>query len=582
MDNTVGFEADADIDSSLRRRPESRNIDTNRGQNATMLATGGVAVDEDPSERTALLSGERDQGKRLERVVTNEWPGQKDFEGLPWWKRPSIFWMIPPFFLFTLAFGGIVAPKLNLINDLLCREYYAKIAAKNPGFVPPPIMFGQKNDQCTNDDISASVAQFTLAGNLIAGLISAFTSPKLGALSDRYGRVIVIASITSGMLFSEVITICAATFPQTFRVYWLYVSFVIEGLCGSFVAGMALAHSYAADCTPPDQRNVAFGYFHGCLFGGIALGPLIGRLVIGITHNFVVIFYMSLVCHSIFALSLFFLIPESLSKKRQYAAREKYRLQQGGQKGKSLAFLRDFFVPLKNLYPTGPGSSRALRRNLVILASIDTTVFGIAMGATTVILIYVRNQFHLGVDEQMNFIAAVNITRVLCLLVILPLLTRVFRGAAKAYNDKPQPSHGCDKLDITLVRLGIFCDTIGYCGYLFSGTPMMFIISGCFAAIGGIASPTLQSSLTKHVPHDRVGQILGASGLLHALARVVAPTIFNALYSETVGKFSKAIFVLLTALFGLAFLAAWALRTGTYLQDVPPEEDEAPEVRHDE
>ena len=239
-------------------------------------------------------------------------------------------------------------------------------------------------------------------------------------------------------------------------------------------------------------------------------------------------------------------------------------------------------MPLKNLYPTGPGSSRALRRNLVILASIDTTVFGIAMGATTVVLIYVRYEFHWAADDQQLFLAVVNITRVLCLLLVLPLLTRLVRGPSKEHNDKPQPSHGCDKLDLTLIRLGIFFDTLGYFGYLFSRMPMMFLVSGCFAAIGGIASPTLQSSLTKHVPHDRVGQILGASGLLHALARVVAPTIFNALFSVTVGKFSQAVFVLLAAFFALAFLASWALRSGTYLQDVPLEESEDEIENHDE
>ena len=79
--------------------------------------------------------------------------------------------MIPPFFLFTLAYGGIVVPKTNLINDLLCREYYAKMVAKDPNFKYPPNLFGDDTDHCTNDEISASVATFTLAGNLIAGLI---------------------------------------------------------------------------------------------------------------------------------------------------------------------------------------------------------------------------------------------------------------------------------------------------------------------------------------------------------------------------------------------------------------------------
>ena len=87
-------------------------------------------------------------------------------------------------------------------------------------------------------------------------------------------------------------------------------------------------------------------------------------------------------------------------------------------------------------------------------------------------------------------------------------------------------------------------------------------LSGVVASIGGIGSPTLQSSLTKHVPPERTGQLLGASGLLHALARVVAPTVFNAIYSGTVGKFTQTVFVCLTATFGVAFFFSWFVRPG--------------------
>ena len=42
------------------------------------------------------------------------WEGAADFEGLPWYRRPSVYWLIGPYFLFTLAFGGSLVPKLNL------------------------------------------------------------------------------------------------------------------------------------------------------------------------------------------------------------------------------------------------------------------------------------------------------------------------------------------------------------------------------------------------------------------------------------------------------------------------------------
>jgi hypothetical protein len=78
--------------------------------------------------------------------------------------------------------------------------------------------------------------------------------------------------------------------------------------------------------------------------------------------------------------------------------------------------------------------------------------------------------------------------------------------------------------------------------------------------MGSMGSPTLQSSLTKHVPPEYVGQMLGAVGLLHALARVVAPTVFNLIYSITVGKFTQAVFVCLGSGFALAFGLSWFIK----------------------
>jgi hypothetical protein len=160
----------------------------------------------------------------------------------------------------------------------------------------------------------------------------------------------------------------------------------------------------------------------------------------------------------------------------------------------------------------------------------------------------------------------VNSCRVFCLLVILPILTRIVRG--KPENQPKQQKHaGCDSFDLAVIRVSVFFDTLGYLGYALSRTGEMMILSGATAAIGGIGSPTLQSSLTKHVPAQQTGQLLGASGLLHALARVAAPAIFNAIYAATVATFPQTVFVCLASTFGLAFLISWFLRTNTYFDE---------------
>jgi len=61
------------------------------------------------------------------------------------------------------------------------------------------------------------------------------------------------------------------------------------------MVGMAVAHSYAADCTTAENRAVSFGYFQGSLFLGIAAGPVLGGMLIKATGNVLNIFYAALV-----------------------------------------------------------------------------------------------------------------------------------------------------------------------------------------------------------------------------------------------------------------------------------------------
>lgn len=423
-----------------------------------------------------------------------------------------------------------------------------------------PAIIGADNPQCQIPEVQALVSKFTLYANLIAGILSAIASPKLGALSDRYGRRRIIAISTMGMLIGEIITIITATYPDTFSVEWLLLGYALDGLCGSFTAAMALTHSYAADCTPPAKRNVTFGYFHGVLFTGIALGPVLAGYIIKATGQLLTIFYIALACHLIFVSFLLFVIPESLSKERQMAAREKHRIKMEGRPRRSfISALKsaNLLAPLEILYPTGEGSNSVLRRNLIFLAAVDTTVFGVAMGSMTVVVIYSEYMFGWGNFESSIFVSIVNTCRVTVLVIIVPLVTKFIRGRK---GSVPQRNSGCDGLDLAIIRTAIVFDILGYIGFATARTGSLLILSGAIAAVGGMGSPTLQSSLTKHVPPDRIGQLLGATGLLHALARVVAPTVFNLIYALTVGKFTQTVFVCLAATFGVAFILSWFVK----------------------
>jgi MFS family permease len=470
-----------------------------------------------------------------------------------------------------VAVGGILVPKLNLILSLICREYFTDKSVAGISLAD----LGDLDPQCRTPEVQAHVAQFTLYAGLISGVLSAFIAPRLCAMSDRWGRRPIMMVTNAGSLFGEVMTIFAANFPESFSVYWMLVGSFIDGMCGSFIASTAVVQSYATDCTPPSKRNVIFGYFHGCIFTGIALGPLVAAYIMSKSGGVIIMFYIALGCHLFFITLLLFFIPESLSRKRQMLAREKHRQAKEalGPSNDWKSQIRNINVlePLKALYPKDPDIPQAARRNLLLLASVDGIIFGVAMGAMTAVVLYSQYHFQWDPSTQSIFMSIVHSARVTCLIVVLPLVTRLFRG--KGSNGRPAPKTGTDRFELAIIRIAIFFDMLGFLGFALAQTGAMFIASGAIASVGGIGSPTLQAALTKHVPPDRIGGLLGAMGLLHAIARIAAPTVFNSIYAATVGKFDQTVFVILTVLFGVAWLISWFVRPGGQSARFPCLED---------
>lgn len=429
--------------------------------------------------------------------------------------------------------------------------------------------------------------------SVMAGLLSSLTVPKLGSLSDRYGRtrLIVIASI--GGVINEVITILAAKYPHYIDYHWLILGYFFDGITGSFTAGSILSSSYTSDCTPPSRRGVAIGYLHACLFTGLAFGPLLAAYFVKYTGSLLSIFYVTLGCHILFIFFILLVTPESLSKKKQLLAREKYQndwdtlAEQvrtrlpgllSGLGPQTAGFLSDHFgdyapaivsanplAPLKALVPPGRANS-ALRRNLIILAFLDAVIISSAMGSGTVTILYVEYIFNWGNFEASRFVSLTSFIRVIVLLGLFPLVNWFFRIRPLRRQRREsgitvaETNNGADNVDIWMLRVAIASDLIGILGYVFARSEIVFVLCGVVTAFGGLGGAVIQSAITKHVPAQRVGAVLGAIGFLHGVGRIITPMVFNGLYAATVETFPQAIFVLLASLFGLAMLGSLFIR----------------------
>ncbi|KFY73544.1 hypothetical protein V499_06365 [Pseudogymnoascus sp. VKM F-103] len=549
-----------------------------------------LGIDASPrvAEDTPLLA-KADDGDSTTAASSVPWDWESDFEGVPWYRKPSIWWLLPAYAIYALAFGGIIVPKLNLVLTLVCRRYIAAQSTLHPDAPYTPVIMFANNPQCRIPEVQALATEFTLYMSLLTGILSAAICPKIGTLSDRYGRKYFLAFAVVGGLCAEIVTILAATYPDTVHYQWILVGSVLDGLCGSFTSAMAMTHSYGADVTSPATRGVAFGYFSGALFGGIALGPLLAAFISQVTGNILSVFWIAFFCHLIVLLYHLFILPESLSPKRQVAARARHKLEissTAASPTSRAARAANFLAPLKILYPTGAGTSPHLRMNLILLAAINTLLFGASIGTGSVLVYYTNFIFNWGDFETQMFVGLTSAFRVVVLVAILPLVTYLFRtryqnhARRRAAEADPDASTtvaaddtrtpGADTLDLVLIRGALVLETACHAGFASARHGGMFFAFGVLGASGSIALPLLQSALSKHVGADRVGQLLGAMALLNGLARVVFPAVFGGLYSLTVGGFPQAVFVVLTVTFGGMGVLSWFVRPHVYIEDEEP------------
>ncbi|KAI0879433.1 MFS general substrate transporter [Hypoxylon argillaceum] len=569
----------------------------------TMVDTEETSQSESTEVTSLLSAGAEQQADGSENsnngTINRGWEGFADFEGMPWWKTPTVYWLIGPYLLVTLAFGGMIVPKIELIVTLVCRHYFAEQENLDPSSTFLPVIIGGSNPQCNSAPVQKNVAAFTLVLSALAGGLSAFTAPKLGSLSDRYGRRRLLVVASCGGIMNEIITILAAKYPDVLDYRILILGSFFDGITGSFTAVSVLGNSYVSDCSPPSKRGVSLGYLQACLFTGLALGPVLaGRFTLW-TGSVLSIFYVALGCHVSVILFFWFVVPESVSKKKRMAAQEKYLAEQEAiqavltnsdervfglrlpawvASGKFRTWLvvllnANPLAPLKMFIPSGR-QNRRLRRNLLLLGFIDTVLIASTLGAGTVLILYAKFMFNWGTWESSRFISLVSFFRVIVLLVLFPTVNYFFRiRPLRREQELTGNSHisethsGADVLDVWLLRTALMCDLVGVMGYIFVRTEELFILSGVWTSFGGLASATIQATLTKQVPAERVGSMLGAMGLLHALSRVIAPIVFDGIYATTIESFPQTFVVVLASLFGLSLLASQFVKPHLILQE---------------
>ncbi|KAI9710473.1 MAG: Hippocampus abundant transcript 1 protein [Bogoriella megaspora] len=451
-------------------------------------------------------------------------------------KKPTVFYLLLFFLINSLAFGLIAVPRMNLVVSLVC------VHTKGHN-TTPPIIVGGFNPSCQDDSVSAETALIAARGNIIVGVLAAIVSTTFGRLSDRIGRLKVIAFNTLGLIATEGTLLTIAMNPESLNYRWLYLAYAVDGASGSYALTMAMASAYVSDCCPADERSVQIGRLHGAMFIGIAVGPLLSTLVskIGGQKLPLLVFYVSLAMRAFSILYLQF-VPESRVTKTATMLRVARTKDLVGMVGRScrpkLTLMKlDPRVWLEHLIPHSVVDAGRLRKSLVVLMAVDLIIYAGVMGTMEVLILYPQVVYGWGNLENNIFMSVVNACRAAVSMLGLPLLVYLFRKSrriAKSSAKSDDSQTGADSLDKALIRTSILIDIAGYLGFALSPNGILFTICGALAAFAATGLASTEAALTKHVDGERTGELMGGLSLVQGVVRIAAPSFINLVYSWTV------------------------------------------------
>lgn len=341
--------------------------------------------------------------------------------------------------------------------------------------------------------VPSLVASYTTSPHQQAVAVSLLTSvyafamflasPILGALSDRFGRRIVLISSLIGSSIGYLI------FGLGGALWVLFLGRLIEGLTGGEISAI---FAYFADITTEENRTKYFGWVSAVAGIGTAMGPLIG----GVLSHFgsAVPLLMASLLTFINAVYGYFLMPESLNKTKRASKIFLGQLNPFKQLRSifSITSLKwfmicGFFIWLPN------GSLQAIFAQF----SIDTfSLKPLAIGFT---------------------FSLMGIMDIFSQTFIMPLLLRYLK-------------------DQQILQLGISNEIIGY-GLIFLSVFIpkvwIFILGMIFFGFGdSIFGPSFNGLLSKKAAARDQGKIQGGAQSIQALARVIGPIIGGQLYAS--------------------------------------------------
>ncbi|KAF9151743.1 hypothetical protein BG015_006263 [Linnemannia schmuckeri] len=374
-------------------------------------------------------------------------------EQLPWYKRPSVLWLLPIFGMTWITNGMLASSQGQFQAALLCREYLNRhtsnisttlLASASEGGISSFLASAavKPAEECLLPEIQAFTAKILALTEVITGLASMFTIGYYASLSDKYGRkIIMIVGFLNALLVLGSFVLMSVYWDQI-GLPLMILSGLVNGLLGGTTLGVTMALAYAADCTDPSQRHLAFSWLHAALYFGLAIGPYMGGSISKATGTILTVVFIDITVTSLGLLLTVFVMPESLPYmqperlRRLFATNDDAKTSSNSSAaGRRAPWHSHVFQALLFFKPNGRNT------NLVLLAAISFLQMLAYRGTISVIILYTNRLFQWTEYEDGVMFSLSSTARLVTMLIFLPLLNRAPHARSLSYGSQASTSH---------------------------------------------------------------------------------------------------------------------------------------------
>ncbi len=316
---------------------------------------------------------------------------------------------------------------------------------------------------------------------LMIGFISAayplgqfIGAPILGRFSDRFGRKPLLLFSIAGTFLS----LLMLGFARSIAV--IMISRFLDGLTGG---NITVAQAYISDVTDEKSRSKGMGMI-GAAFGlGFILGPASGGFLS--QWGYAVPAFVSAGLSFLNLLMISILLPESLPKEKRVQHMSEVK-RSHPLKGMTAAFAKPIAGPILSS---------------IIVFSLSMSMF------ESVFSLFAKQRLALSAQSTGFILAYVGV-----------LVAAIQGGGMGALTKRFREN--------VLVRFALITLTLSYVGWALSpNVVVLMIILVPLSLSSGILSTLLRSSLSKSVPTNETGEIMGISAALESITRIVAPAL---------------------------------------------------------